>query len=59
MTTERSVRELTTSEIDVVAGGHPALVIPFAVGFALGFIGVCAFEDIELGDYPTGPKNVG
>ena len=55
------LRELTTGEIDVVAGGHPAIILAFPIGFALGFIGVCAFGPTGFGpgDYPTTPKDTG
>jgi hypothetical protein len=44
---EQDLRELATGEIDEVSGGHPALILAFAVGFDLGFIGVCAFGPLD------------
>jgi hypothetical protein len=43
-------RELTIDELDNASAGLlPALVLAFAVGFDIGFIGMCAFG-------PTGFK---
>ena len=47
---ETGVRELTAQELEGASGGLlPALVLAFAVGFDIGFIGMCAFG-------PTGFK---
>ena len=49
-TLETSVRELSADELESASGGLlPALVLAFAVGFDIGFIGMCAFG-------PTGFK---
>jgi hypothetical protein len=60
-TSNMGLRDLTTGEIGLVSGGcpiglGPALVI-FAVGFAIGFIATEAV--MPIGDFETGPKNVG
>ena len=48
---ETELRELSIDEIEGASGGLlPALVLAFAVGFDIGFIGMCAFG-------PTGFKD--
>jgi len=32
--------------MEPVSGGNPALILPFAVGFALGFMGEMAFGSV-------------
>jgi len=46
---EPDLRELATDEIDAVSGGFLPLILAFAVGFDIGFIGVCAFGPTKMG----------